>query len=203
MTALLWVAAIAISYVAGSIPFGYLTGKLCGVDVRQHGSGNVGATNIARVINIPAGITVFALDVGKGVFAAGVIPALLGGEAVGKLPLLCGAAAILGHILPVFLSFKGGRGVATAFGVLACITPIAIAVAMGAWIVVMVWTRYVSAASITAAVAAPLLIIGLHLNDPGSGTGELLFTGIIAFIIILRHIPNIKRLLAGTEHRVK
>ncbi len=203
MTAGLWVVAIIVSYLVGSIPFGYLAGRLYGFDIRERGSGNVGATNVARVAGIPLGMAVFMLDLGKGVVSAGVFPALITGEAVGGLAILCGAGAILGHILPVFLTFRGGRGVATACGALMCITPLAIAVGLAAWLVVVVWTGYVSAASVTAAVAVPICVIGLHVNDLAACTGELSFSGIIGLLVILRHIPNIKRLIAGTEHGVR
>ncbi len=203
MTAGLWVAAIIVSYLVGSIPFGYLAGRLYGFDIRKHGSGNVGATNVARVISVPLGIAIFMLDVGKGIVSAGFFPVLIAGEAVGGLAILCGSGAILGHILPVFLAFRGGRGVATACGALMCITPLAIAVGLAAWLVVVVWTGYVSAASVTAAVAVPICVIGLHVNDLTACAGELSFSSIIALLVILRHIPNIKRLVAGTEHGVR
>lgn len=203
MTVVLWVVAIIVSYLAGSVPFGYLAGRLYGFDIREHGSGNVGATNVARVVNVPLGVAVFVLDLGKGVVSAGVFPALIAGEAVGGLAILCGAGAILGHVLPVFLAFRGGRGVATACGALMCIAPLAAAVGIAAWLVVVVWTGYVSAASVTAAVAVPLCVIGLHVNDLAACAGELSFSGIIAVLVILRHIPNIRRLIAGTEYGVK
>lgn len=203
MTAVLWVAAILACYLVGSVPFGYIAGRLYGIDIRRRGSGNIGATNVARVINVPLGVAVFVLDMGKGVVSAGVVPALLAGGEVGGLPILCGAAAILGHIFPAFFGFRGGRGVATACGALACIAPLPTAVAVAVWLVAVVWTGYVSAASITAALAVPLCVIGLHADDLAGHAGELLFSGIIALLVVLRHIPNINRLIAGTEHRVK
>ncbi len=203
MTVVLWIAAIVVSYLVGSVPFGYLAGRLYGFDIRKHGSGNVGATNVARVVGVPLGVAVFILDMGKGVVSAWIFPALIAGEAAGGLAILCGAGAVLGHVLPVFLAFRGGRGVATACGALACIMPLPVAVAIAVWLVVIVWTGYVSAASVTAAVAVPLCVIGLHVNDLTACAGELSFSGIIALLVILRHIPNIKRLIAGTEHGVR
>jgi glycerol-3-phosphate acyltransferase PlsY len=202
MWILLWIVASVASYVAGSIPFGYVLGKACGVDVRSHGSGNVGATNVARVLGYPLGVSVFALDVGKGLLSAGLLPWLIAGEQGGLLPILCGTAAILGHVFPVFLGFKGGRGVATACGVLAWLVPIPTAIALVVWVTVVLWTRYVSAASILAAIAAPVAVISLHNAELSLHTSEIVFTALIAILVIVRHIPNIKRLAAGTENRL-
>jgi glycerol-3-phosphate acyltransferase PlsY len=202
MWILLWIVASVASYAGGSIPFGYVVGKACGVDVRGHGSGNVGATNVARVLGYPLGVSVFVLDVGKGLLSAGLLPWLIAGEQEGLLPILCGTAAILGHVFPVFLGFKGGRGVATACGVLAWLVPLPTAIALAVWVTVAVWTRYVSAASILAAVAAPVAVISLHNTELSPHTSEIVFTTLIAVLVIVRHIPNIKRLAAGTENRL-
>jgi glycerol-3-phosphate acyltransferase PlsY len=202
MTSLLWAVTIGVSYAAGSVPFGYVLGKLHGVDVRAHGSGNVGATNVARVLGYPLGVLVFVLDAGKGVLAAGVLPGVIAGVDGGILPIICGAAAILGHVFPAYLGFKGGRGVATACGVLAFIMPLPTAIALGVWVTVALWTQYVSAASILAALSVPVGVLSLHHRELHLHVPGIVFSGLIALLVIARHIPNIRRLLAGTESRI-
>jgi glycerol-3-phosphate acyltransferase PlsY len=202
MTSLLWVVTMAASYTAGSVPFGYVLGKLRGVDVRAHGSGNVGATNVARVLGYPMGILVFALDVGKGVLAAAVLPAVIAGAQEGVLPIVSGATAILGHVFPAFLSFRGGRGVATACGVLGWIMPVPTAIAVAVWATVVLWTKYVSAASILAALSVPVGALSLYHREMHLHLPTIVFSGLIALLVVLRHIPNIRRLIAGTEHRI-
>ncbi len=202
MTWFVWVAAIAASYAVGSVPFGYVLGKLHGVDVRAHGSGNVGATNVARVLGYPLGVLVFVLDVGKGALAAGLLPGYICGVHEGMLPILSGAAAILGHVFPVFLRFRGGRGVATACGALAWIMPLPTAIALATWVTIVLWTQYVSAASLLAAVSVPVGVLSLYHREIHLHLPEIVFSGLIALLVVVRHIPNIRRLIAGTENRI-
>lgn len=193
-----------LSYLLGSVPFGYIVGLVNGIDIRRHGSRNIGATNVARVIGLPMGILVFALDVGKGALAAGVLSRLPVHEGVGETAaIFCGTAVILGHMFPVFLSFRGGKGVATACGVMGCVVPVATAVALGVWVVVFGWTRYVSVASLSSALAISTCALVLHIDNPDAHAPQILFVTVMAVAVILTHIPNIKRLIAGTEKRVR
>jgi glycerol-3-phosphate acyltransferase PlsY len=203
MTYVWWGIAILASYAAGSVPFGYLAGKACGVDVRSHGSGNVGATNVGRVLGYPLGMAVFLMDVAKGILSAGLLPTLVSREPGSLLPILCGAAAIVGHVFPLFLGFKGGRGVATACGALAWLAPLPTAVALAVWVTVVFWTQYVSAASILAAIAVPVSVLSLHNRELSLHLPEIVFTSLIAVLVVARHIPNIRRLIAGTENRIR
>jgi len=193
---------ILAAYLTGAIPFGLLISKAKGMDIRQHGSGNIGATNVLRVLGKPLGITTFFLDAFKGFAPAFFFPSLatqlnFAPANPGLLSVLCGAAAIVGHNFPVFLGFKGGKGVATSAGVLIGIAPMAALVGLGAWGLLFFAFRYVSLASILAA-----LIVGI--------SGWFLYKGntllcsvlsVFAAMIILRHRTNMMRLLNGTESR--
>jgi len=194
---------ILAAYLTGAIPFGLLISRARGMDIRQHGSGNIGATNVLRVLGKPLGITTFFLDAFKG-FVPAFFFADLAARASGVLPanpglvsVLCGAAAIIGHNFPVYLGFKGGKGVATSAGVLIGIAPLAALVGLGSWGLLFFAFRYVSLASILAA-----LIVGI--------SGWFLYKGntllcsvlsVFAAMIILRHRTNMMRLLNGTESR--
>ncbi|SDF26103.1 glycerol-3-phosphate 1-O-acyltransferase PlsY [Sporolituus thermophilus] len=189
-----WV--IALSYLIGSIPNGLIVGKLmCGVDVRQFGSKNIGATNVYRVLGPWPAFWVLLTDLAKGV--AGVY---LGQYFVGTpLALLAGGiAAIAGHNWSVFLNFKGGRGVATGLGVIAVIVPKITVIVFSVWALIVYFTRYVSLGSIVAAALVPLLMWGFGEQK------EFLYFGIVAAIfVIVRHKPNIERLLKGEELKIK
>lgn len=202
----LWVlATIALAgYVLGSIPTGYLVGRARGVDIRSVGSGNIGATNVMRVLGKPIGILVLLADALKGGLATGLLPGLAAGwtgAASGATPewlqILGGVSAILGHNYTCWLRFKGGKGIATSAGVLVVLMPKAFAVCLGVWLLVFALSRIVSLASIAAAVALPIALVAfgrsLTLILVGAGLGAL---------AIYRHRSNIQRLLAGTEPRV-
>lgn len=183
------------SYLVGSIPNGYLVGKIYGIDIRQFGSKNIGATNIFRVLGPKPAFWVFLTDAAKGV--AGVFI----GQAVFDLPaaaLLGGIGAIAGHNWSVFLGFKGGRGVATALGVIAVLVPKVTVIVFLVWAVIVYITRYVSLGSIIAALVAPPLIWLF-----GERTEYLYFGVVAAFFVIARHRPNIQRLLKGEELKIK
>lgn len=185
----------------GSIPFGLLAGKLKGLDIRQHGSGNIGTTNVFRVCGKALGIPVFILDVLKG-----LVPVLLAKHFFpntdGLVPILSGVAAIMGHNFPVWLKFKGGKGIATSAGVLGGLLPWALLVGVLSWILAFATTRYVSLASILAAVSLPVTV-GIQTFRPGAARpiSYFIFACAIAVLAVWRHRGNIARLRAGTENR--
>jgi glycerol-3-phosphate acyltransferase PlsY len=185
------IALIAAAYLLGSIPTGYILGSLAGVDVRKEGSGNLGATNVARVLGIGRGLLTLAIDVGKGVLAV-----LIARQLDVSLPwqLLAGAASFLGHLYPVFLWFRGGKGVATALGVFLYLAPVPTLVLMGIFAVTVAASRIVSLGSLIAAVSAPIVFWMFALSPP-----VIVMAGFIAAMITCRHRGNIQRLLSGTE----
>jgi glycerol-3-phosphate acyltransferase PlsY len=188
------ILVLILSYLLGSVPIGFLVGDyLLGVDIRQHGSGNIGATNVFRILGIGPGLVVFVGDLAKG-----VIPVLAGKELGGSLlALLAGLAAIIGHNWSLFLGFKGGRGVATGAGVIFALSPLVGLIAFFLWAAVVMLSRYVSLGSIVATMAVPVLMFILH--QPWS---YVLFGVVIAILIVYRHRPNMKRLLNGTEAKI-
>ena len=187
-------ALIAGAYLLGSIPFGLLVARSRGVDIRKVGSGNIGATNVLRSVGKPWGILVFLLD-----FLKGLAPALLAARLspVTDAGLYCGFAAIAGHNWPVWLGFKGGKGVATSAGVLAGAAPLTILPGLLTWIIVLKTTRYVSLASILAAVVVAASAWIFYADHP---VVAALLT-VLALLVIVRHRANIGRLLRGEENR--
>lgn len=194
------------SYLLGSIPFGYVAGRLAGIDVRKAGSGNVGATNVVRVLGKHYGYPVFALDVLKG-FGAVRISMLI---ASGRPPewnspeifgILAATSSVLGHVYPPWLKFKGGKGVATSAGALLALTPVATLIGVAVWIIVFWLTRYVSLASVVATIALPVVI--LMIRSPEEKSGKLLvYSSVcVAALVIWRHRSNLSRLISGTEPR--
>ncbi len=181
-------------YLLGSIPFGYVIPRLVrGDDVRRHGSGNVGASNVWRVYGSSLGIPVALLDVAKG-FVPALVGLELGGDWVG---VLAGAAAMVGHARPVYLGFsKGGKMVATAGGVALALSPLAALVCLGVWLVVFAAFRYASLASMVTAAALPLACLAFGASWPVVG-----FAAIAAIGVLALHRHNIRRLLAGSEPR--
>jgi acyl phosphate:glycerol-3-phosphate acyltransferase len=194
------------AYLAGAIPFGFLIARLRGVDIRTVGSRNIGATNVFRSIGKSWGIATFILDLGKGLCGAVAIPALAAWllETTPRNPaawrLLGGICAVVGHTWPVFLRFKGGKGVATSAGMLLGVAPAAVGLGLAGWIVTFVAGRYVSLASIAAA-----LVLGVAIWFPPfrPEEGWLLSSvlTVLALLIIARHHANIQRLCNGTESR--
>ena len=183
------------AYILGSIPFGLLIAKLKGIDIRQHGSGNIGATNVYRTLGPAYGIVVFALDMLKG-----TLPVILASHFTQNywLIIAAGGAAAVGHMLPIFLKFKGGKGAATGLGVLLGIAPDIFLLAVILAFLVIYLTKYVSIGSISTAV---LVTTSLYLlNRPLPYT---IVAGGITVLLIIRHIPNIKRLLNGTENKIR
>lgn len=185
---------ILLGYLAGSVPFAYLLARLKGIDVRIAGSGNVGAANVLRTTGPWRGVIVMSLDVAKGIGAVAIAHMLAGGTA---LIALTGAAAVVGHIYPVWLRFHGGKGVAVAAGVFTVLSPGATAVAVGLFFVIAWITRYVSLASMAATVALPpaAWIVGAPLSVVLVAAGT-------AVLILFRHRSNWSRLRRGTERRM-
>ena len=196
MTLLHSVVFILVAYLFGALPIGLLVGRMVkGIDVRDYGSGNIGASNVWRTMGPVWGIAVFLFDFCKGFF-----PTLLAGrmhEVSPWLPVLVGLAAILGHNFSPFLKFKGGKGVATSLGVVYGLSPIAAAVGFAVWGLCLLITRYISVSSMVAAVVTSLVLIGLNRDLP-----HVLFALLVAFFVVIKHRSNMARLKAGTEPKV-
>ncbi len=216
-----FITLVLLSYLLGSIPTGFLVAKSKGVDIRSVGSGNIGATNVFRILGKGAGIFVLMADAVKGAIAVIAVPALAaafdpiiawddGGALEQILPWekwlfpfsahhaeIAGICAILGHNYTCWLRFKGGKGIATTAGVFAALAPAAFGIALLTWLVVFAASRYVSLASIVAAVALPLAVWL-------AGHGALLIgvSTALGALAIYKHKANIERLLAGTENRI-
>ncbi|MBI4583484.1 MAG: glycerol-3-phosphate 1-O-acyltransferase PlsY [Planctomycetes bacterium] len=199
---------LAASYLLGAIPFALLLGKLKGLDLRAVGSGNIGATNLTRTAGKPWGYTAFLLD-----FLKGLLPVLAArwllsssGASPAIPPLhaqvLSGLAAVLGHIFPVYLRFRGGKGVATSFGVISGLLWMAALCAAAAWLGIYLASRIVSIASIAAAVCFPLATLLLYWSRPREELIPLaILSSCISALILIRHRSNIQRLLTGKEHK--
>ncbi|QDU66315.1 glycerol-3-phosphate 1-O-acyltransferase PlsY [Engelhardtia mirabilis] len=195
-----FLGALLVSYLLGSVPFGFTLAKLLrGVDIRTIGSGNIGATNAMRVLGKPLGIVAFLLDFAKGAVPAAVIaPLAVPPDQVGVAAVLCGLAAVLGHVFPIYLRFKGGKAVATGCGVVVAIDPVVFLISGLVWLLLWGTTRMVALASIGLGLALPITA-GLRA---GSGGAELtLFCVGLCLLILVRHRSNIRRMIAGTEPR--
>ncbi len=198
------VAIIAVSYFLGSIPFGYLLVRMFrGEDVRESGSGNIGATNVAR--KSPAlGVLTLLLDALKGSAAVALAYLLSGRMGIGPTPYLlmslAALCAIVGHLFPVWLRFRGGKGVATGLGAFLMIAPKAVLIAAVIFLILIVAFRYVSLGSIISVASFPFLVWIFHLF--GNNQWALAFMAISSLLIIVKHHQNIRRLLAGTESRI-
>ena len=189
---------VLAGYVLGSIPFGYLLVRAqSGGDIRAMGSGNIGATNVARTAGWSIGVMTLILDAAKGFFAVWLIGHFSDGNI--RFMMYAGLAAILGHLFPVWLRFSGGKGVATALGVFLAICWPAVAVAVAVFVIVALFWRYVSLASISAAAALPLLVYLLYAPRHAPPTAVSTGTLLAAILIIIKHRGNIERLMAGTE----
>jgi len=208
---IIFAPAVIAAYLLGSIPFGVLIAKAHGKDLRSIGSGNIGATNVSRALGRKWAYICFALDVLKGFIPMLVIMFIAEPEGVVMLLLwlVVGCAAIMGHIFPIYLKFKGGKGVATSFGLALGLWPyytICALIAITIWILVVLIWRYVSLASITASVSFPLVLISaiiLKKNwDLNSLWPLLIAATLIPLMVIIRHRENIKRLLQGTESKI-
>ncbi len=188
-----FIILVIVSYLVGSIPFGYLLGRLKGVDLRRHGSGNIGTTNAFRVLGKQLGTVVFFCDTSKGFF-----PALIGAHHSPAWGVAAGLAAMAGHNWSVFLGFRGGRGVATGAGVALALLTKVIIISLVIWALVVSITGYVSLGSIIATLSVPVLalIFGVPLIF-------YIFVLPAVIMIVIKHLPNIRRLLNGTENRMR
>ena len=187
-------AVILAAYLIGSIPFALILARRWGADLRQVGSGNLGATNVMRASGVSAGMLVAALDIAKG--AASVWLATRVGDG-GELPAAAGLAAIVGHIYPIWIRFRGGKGVATACGVFSMLTPPAVPPALAMFAAVVWLTKYISLGSVVATIALPPIAYAL-----GSPAPAVIAAAAAAAIIVFRHRSNVIRLWTGTERRV-
>jgi glycerol-3-phosphate acyltransferase PlsY len=188
-------SAVAISsYLLGSIPFGVIVARFCKVDIQKVGSGNIGATNVFRSLGPTAGVLVFMLDLLKGAAATWLALYYLTDP---LWIIIAGGFAVVGHTFPVFLKFKGGRGSATGLGILLAIAPEAFAGAFLLVVIIIAATRYVSLASISVPPLVTIYMFAAHKPLPYS-----IATLLITMLIIYKHIPNIQRLLSGTERKV-
>ena len=211
MTHVFFPIAIIAAYLLGSIPFGLLIARAHGKDLRLIGSGNIGATNVSRAIGRKWAYFCFIFDVLKGLIPMLVTMLITKPDSVLTiwLWLAVGCAAILGHIFPIYIKFKGGKGVSTSFGVALGLWPyytICVLLAAGVWILVVLIWRYVSLASIAASIAFPLVLIAAIIVKPDWDFSNLWPIVIVAIaipiMVIIRHRENIKRLLAGTESKI-
>lgn len=219
---MLWIIFIIAAYLTGSIPFGFIIGRLKGIDIREHGSKNIGATNVSRVLGRKSGMVCFLLDVLKG-----AVPVIIAGAWMGTLGMsprdltqssmwmwmLVAMATVIGHMYSIFIGFKGGKGVATGFGALAGMWPL---LTIPAFVGIVIWvtavrlTKYVSVASILAGLAIPLCYAMTIMGSEFTGAGErlmhasppLIVTSMLALLIIYKHRGNIARLRRGEEPRV-
>lgn len=195
-----FIISLFTCYLIGSIPTSFLVGKyLKGIDIREHGSGNVGATNTARIVGKGWGLLVLAVDILKGLICVTLVAKLFMrfGVPVGEdvYPLILGSLAITGHIWPVFLGFKGGKGIATSSGVFIGVAPKVLLIALIIWIIIFAWKRYVSLASIISAVSIPLM--ASFMAYPSM---FVIISSAICAVTVYKHYPNIKRLVRGEEH---
>ena len=203
---LTFVLVFVESYLLGSIPFGYLAGRIAGIDIRKAGSGNIGATNVLRVLGKRYGYPVFVLDFLKGLgavriamaIAMAVRPESTSPQVVG---VLAAVSAVIGHSFPIWLKFRGGKGVATSAGALFGLMPLAMVIGGTIWILTFLLTRYVSAASVTTAVALPFVIAIITWLNQTDGKALFYSSLCISAVIIWRHHSNLSRLVRGTEPR--
>ncbi|SMO35095.1 glycerol-3-phosphate 1-O-acyltransferase PlsY [Fodinibius sediminis] len=207
---------ILLSYLVGSIPSSIWVGRLVkGVDIRNHGSGNAGATNTFRLLGWRPGVSVLAIDFFKGFVSSLWISQLayfIGTGPVSLFPfwdvdpflrIVCGVVAVLGHMFPLYSGFDGGKGMATAAGMLCGIEPVSVAITFGVFLIVMLSSRYVSLASLVAAFIYPLMLVMLRYGFGWAIDGSILIFGaIVGLGIIVKHRGNIRRLLRGTENQV-
>jgi acyl phosphate:glycerol-3-phosphate acyltransferase len=210
-------AIIVLSYIVGSIPTSIIITRITrGIDIREHGSGNAGGTNVFRVVGWKYGLLVVAIDILKGYLATILIPKLMIGdlpfnnrtpfEDITVLRIIGGCSAILGHIWTAFGQFRGGKGIATAGGVLLALATVEVLVALGVFAVVFIISRYVSLGSISAAISFPLAMLARHniFHAQLQGYNTLIFFSIgITLLLLYTHRSNIKRLLEGTENRLR
>jgi len=203
-----YIVGIIMSYLIGGIPFGYLIAVAKGIDIRKQGSGNIGATNVGRVLGRKYGLIIFVLDMLKGFVTVFLVPVLVGSEIMfpttsdNLLVILCGFCAVLGHAFPVYLRFSGGKAVATSFGVFIWLVPISIAIVFGVWLLTVIVSRYVSLGSMIGTLALVGVIVVVVDSPFGDNMYLTALSVAVAILIIVRHTSNIKRIIAGTEKKI-
>lgn len=210
----LWIVMVAVAFLCGSIPFGLLIGKAKGIDVREHGSRNIGATNVRRVLGSRAGNLCLTLDILKGFIptvAAGVLTEAATASELAATDAWCWlgvmAAGVLGHMFSPWVGFKGGKGVATGLGALVGVFPYltgAAVIALVLWLISARVTRYVGVSSCLAAISLPggYWLTSLALDRGESPLPFLVVTSVLALLVVYKHRGNLSRTLAGTEHRI-
>ena len=205
---MLFVIPIIVAYLVGAIPFGLFVARLAGIkDIREHGSGNIGATNVWRQAGFKAAIWVFIGDIGKGVIAVLLARYFIANYELSYLSpdlflVICAAAAILGHVFPVYLRFKGGKGVNTALGTMITLLPYESLICVVVFVGMLLLFKYVSLGSILGAIAllVAVLVERYLMNIPIADI-YIIVSALIALLIIITHRQNISRLIAGTENR--
>lgn len=206
MEYLLYIAVAVAAYLCGSVPTGYLVAKARGIDIRSVGSGNIGATNVFRILGKKAGTFVLLVDAFKGFASCAWVPLLLAhllgqtnltAEKIEWLHIIGGMCSVLGHNYTCWLNFKGGKGIATSAGVILALFPKAFIIAFGLWVIVTAVTRYISLASIVAAFVLPFATW-----MSGQSTKLIVLATIMGALAIYKHKANIKRLMNGTESRI-
>lgn len=198
---------IIISYLVGSIPTAIIYGKVSrGIDIRQHGSGNAGATNVFRVLGWKAGLLVLLIDMAKGLLATLWIYKLGSNSGIGNIEfvkIIAGMSAVVGHIWTIFAGFKGGKGVGTGAGMIIGIVPDAVLIGVLVFIIMVILTRYVSLGSVLASLSIPLYLFMKRFIFLSTVSPTLLvFGSLIPVLIIYTHRSNIQRLLRGTENKI-
>lgn len=195
--------SLLLCYLLGSIPSGFIIGKLVkGIDIREHGSKNVGATNALRVLGTKLGIITLVIDIFKG-FAAIQLVKIIIPEANVLLLILGGLSAIIGHIFTIFLKFKGGKGVATSAGVFVGLTPFPFVIALGIFIITVAISKYVSLGSIMAALTLSIVQLIQNLQSGFEKIEILVLVFVVSIFIIYKHKANIKRLRDGNENKLR
>lgn len=194
--------SILVAYLLGSIPTSYIFGKvLRNIDIREHGSGNAGATNALRILGTKIGLTTLILDIGKGI-AAVLIGKIITGNTSDLWMIIWGLSAIIGHIFTIFLHFKGGKGVATSAGVFIAIMPKSVLICLLIFVLIVWITKFVSLGSIVAALSLLAFNLIKNIQNGFQHLILLIFVTLVVFFIIIRHRANIKRLVTGTENKL-
>lgn len=192
-----WLLLVVAAYLTGAIPTSFIVGRTRGIDLRRHGSGNLGATNAFRVLGWKAATPIFMFDIAKGYFPTAFFP-LWDGRPAPEWALAYGAAAIVGHVFSIYVGFRGGKGVATGAGVYLALAPLAVLVCLAVWLALVFGTGYVSVGSIVAALTLPAVVYASR------GPGPVLWVGIaLAAFVIFAHRSNVRRLLRGEENRFR
>ena len=196
------IIALFIAYILGSIPTSYIMGKLIkGIDIRDFGSGNVGATNALRILGTKVGVFTLIIDIGKGFLAVNIARMIIS-EPTDLILILTGLFAIIGHIFTIFLKFKGGKGVATSAGVFIALVPVPVALAFFVFVFTVWLSKFVSLGSILAALTLFVSELIINIWISFAELEFLIFTFIIALFIIIRHKANIQRLIDGNENKI-